>query len=391
MSIDVKQEVIELKEELVAVRRDFHMHPELAFEEHRTAKILADRLKKLGFQVQTGVAKTGVVGILECGQPGKTLMLRADMDALPIQEIEGRTYGSTYPGKMHACGHDGHTAVSLVIADILAKHKNQLKGRVKIVFQPAEEIVAGGKLMLEEGVMENPTPDRIIGFHTFPSLPRGKIGVRDGAMWAGVEELCIAVKGTGGHGGTPHVTADPIVAGSNIILSLENILARELSPFNPAALTMGVFSAGTRFNVIPDSIEIRGSSRTFTEETREFVRRRVEEISQLIAQAYRCSAKVSVERSAPAVWNNAEVANAVREAAAKVVGPDNVVDPGQSTVGDDVSVFLNEAPGCYFLLGVGNAEKGAGAPLHSPEYDLDEDALPIALETMSRAAIDFLS
>ena len=391
MSIDVKQEVIELKEELVAVRRDFHMHPELAFEEHRTAKILADRLKKLGFQVQTGVAKTGVVGILECGQPGKTLMLRADMDALPIQEIEGRTYGSTYPGKMHACGHDGHTAVSLVIADILAKHKNQLKGRVKIVFQPAEEIVAGGKLMLEEGVMENPTPDRIIGFHTFPSLPRGKIGVRDGAMWAGVEELCIAVKGTGGHGGTPHVTADPIVAGSNIILSLENILARELSPFNPAALTMGVFSAGTRFNVIPDSIEIRGSSRTFTEETREFVRRRVEEISQLIAQAYRCSAKVSVERSAPTVWNNPEVANAVREAAAKVVGPDNVVDPGQSTVGDDVSVFLNEAPGCYFLLGVGNAEKGAGAPLHSPEYDLDEDALPIALETMSRAAIDFLS
>ena len=391
MVIDVGLEIRELKEDLIAVRRDLHMHPELAFQEHRTAGLLAERLRALGYQVQTGVAQTGVVGVLECGQPGKTLMLRADMDAFPIQEVEGRSYGSTIPGRMHACGHDGHTAVSIIVASILAKHRSQLKGRVKMVFQPAEEIVAGGKAMLEAGVMKDPTPDRVLGFHTFPSLEVGKVGVRNGVMWAGVDEIHVLIKGAGGHGGTPHLTADPNIAGAHILIALQNILARELSPFEPAAFTMGVFQGGTQFNIIPESTEIKGSSRTFSQESKEFVRRRAREIAQGVAQGFRCQAEVEVVRGAPAVDNDPAVADSVREAAAQVVGPDNVVDPGLSAVGDDVSYFLQEAPGCYFVLGIANPDKGAGAPLHSPEYDLDEDSLPIAAETMARAAVQFLS
>ena len=391
MTIDVSREVQELKEELVAVRRDLHMHPELAFEEHRTADLLAERLRSLGYQVQTGVAQTGVVGLMECGQPGKTLMLRADMDALPIQELEGRSYGSTIPGKMHACGHDGHTAVSLIVASLLAKYRAQLKGRVKVVFQPAEEIIAGGKAMVDAGVMRDPSPDRVLGFHMWPTLEVGKVGVHSEYMWGSVDDVRLLVKGMGGHGGTPHLTIDPVVASAHVVIALQNILARELSPFQPAAFTLGILQAGTLYNVIPSEVEIRGSARALSSQVREFLHRRILEIATGVASAFRCQAEFQVVWGTPPVWNDPQVADSVREAAAAAIGAENVVDPGQGTVGDDVAYFLQEAPGCYFLLGVANPEKGSGAPLHSPEFDIDEEALPIAAETLARAAIQFLS
>ena len=391
MAIDISREVKELKEELIAVRRDLHMHPELAFEEHRTADLLAERLRSLGYQVQTGVAQTGVVGLMECGQPGKTLMLRADMDALPIQEVGERSYGSTIPGKMHACGHDGHTAVSLIVASLLAKYRAQLKGRVKVVFQPAEEIIAGGKAMIDAGVMRDPSPDRVLGFHMWPTMEVGKVGVHSEYMWGSADEVHLLVKGVGGHGGTPHLTVDPVVAGAHVVIALQNILARELSPFQPAAFTLGVLQAGTLYNVIPSEVEIRGSARTLSSQVREFLHRRIREIATGVASAFRCQAEFQVVRGTPPVWNDPQVTDSVREAAAAAIGAENVVDPGQGTVGDDVAYFLQEAPGCYFLIGVANPEKGSGAPLHSPEFDIDEEALPIAAETLARAAIQFLS
>lgn len=391
MAVDVRRDVMEMNEELIAVRRDLHMHPEIAFEEHRTAALLAERLKAMGFKVKAGVAKTGIVALLELGSPGKTLMLRADMDALPVQEVPGRPYGSTIPGKMHACGHDGHTAVVLTVASILAKYRSQLRGRLKVVFQPAEEIVAGAMAMMEEGVMKDPKPDYVLGFHFWASMETGKVGVHAGPMWAGVDAVRIGIKGVGGHGGTPHLTVDPIAAGAHVVTALENLLAREISPFASAALTFGVFRGGTLFNVIPAEAELQGSLRTFDPQVREFLVRRMRELAQGVAGGFRCQAQVSLPRSAPAVNNDGQVADVVREAAAAAVGADMVLDPGQATVGDDVSYFLRESPGCYYLVGIANPAEGAGAPHHSPEFDIDESALAVSAETMARAAVRLLS
>jgi len=391
MNTQVHRDIVELNEELVALQRDLHRHPELAFEEHRTAGIVAERLNTLGFKVQAGIAQTGVVGVLDSGQPGKTLMLRADMDALPIHEVEGRPYGSTIPGKMHACGHDGHVAVGLAVASLLARYRSQLKGCLKVVFQPAEEIVAGAKPMLEAGVMRDPVPDRVLAFHCWPSLEAGKVGVHQGFMWAAVEEIRLHLKGVGGHGGAPHLAADPLLAGAHVIVGLQALLSREVTAFQPAIFSQGIFHAGTRYNIIPEEAEIRGSCRTLDPQVREFMHRRIREITQGIAGSFRCEGSMEVMPGTPAVWNDAEACAAVQEAAAQAVGPDNVVDPGQSMVGDDMAYFLQEVPGCYFLVGVANPDKGSGASLHSPEFDIDEAALPIAVETLARAAIQFLS
>ncbi len=341
--------------------------------------------------MQTGVGRTGVVGTLDFGRPGKTLMLRADMDALPIQEIGGRSYGSTIPGKMHACGHDGHTSVSLIVADVLSKYRSQLKGRLKVVFQPAEEIIEGAKAMMEDGLLKDEKPDRVLGFHCWPSLEAGKVGVHPGFMWANVDIIRIHIKGVGGHGGTPHLTIDPIAVGAHVLVALENLFAREISPFASAVLSFGIFHGGTQYNIIPDDVELRGSVRTLDPQVRDFVLRRLRETATGVAQSLCARADVEMLTGVPAVDNDPDVCDDVREAAAAAVGAGNVVDPGQATVGDDMSYFLNAAPGCYFLLGVANPDKGAGAPLHSPEFDIDERALPIAAETLARAAVQFLS
>ena len=390
MAIDVRKDVKELQEELVALRRDLHSHPETAFEEHRTSGIVAKRLKALGFQVQTGVGRTGVVGVLDFGKPGKTLMLRADMDALPIQEAEGRPYGSTTPGKMHACGHDGHTSTSLIVAEILSRNRSRLKGRLKMAFQPAEEIIEGARAMFNDGLMKE-KPDRVLGFHCWPSLEAGKVGVHPEYMWAAVDIMKIVVKGVGGHGGTPHLTVDPVGGGAHVLIVLQNLLAREVSPFASACLTFGMFHAGTQYNIIPDEAEITGSLRTLDPQVREVLLKRVKDSIKGAAESLRCKAEVELLNGVPAVRNDPVVCDSVREAATAAVGAQNVVDPGQATVGDDMSYFLNEAPGCYFLLGVGNPSAGIGSPLHSPEFDIDERALPIAAETLARAATQFLS
>jgi len=285
-SDQLKSDIDELVPDMVALRRDLHEHPELAYEEVRTSGIVAQRLHGLGLEVQAGVAKTGVVGLLRGGasQPGaKTIAIRADMDALPIHEVNELDYRSTVDGKMHACGHDGHTSIALAVAALLSKRQAELTGNVKFIFQPAEEGRGGAKLMVKEGVMEG--VDGVIGLHLMSNYPVGRVGVRAGPVFASADGFVLSVKGKGGHAAMPHSAVDPIVISAYLITALQTLISRESSPFSPAVITIGTIQAGTAFNIIPETVEMQGTVRTFSQEVREKWLRRIREIADGIARA----------------------------------------------------------------------------------------------------------
>jgi len=391
MRAEIAQYVSELTEELIAVRRDLHRHPELAFKEERTAGLVARRLRELGLKVKTGVAGTGVVGLLEGSQPGPTVMFRLDMDALPIQEPQDRPYSSQNPGVMHACGHDGHTAVGLAVASILARYRHSIKGRVKLVFQPAEEIIAGAARMVEEGVMRDPPVDRVLSVHVWPGLPVGTIGVRAGPIFASVDEIALTIEGRGGHGGMPHLSVDAIAIAAQVHSTLQLIMGREVAPSQPAVLGFGTIHGGTQFNVICERVEMRGNVRCFDEQVRSQMLGRVREIASAVVTGLRGRLEFQHVRGCPAVVNDPEVAQRVAEVGAGVVGEGNVVQVDPQPVGDDCAYFLKEAPGCYFLLGIANPDRGITEPLHSPRFDLDEAALPIATHVLAETALSYLA
>ena len=285
-SDQLKSDIDELVPDMVALRRDLHEHPELAYEEVRTSGLVAQRLHSLGLQVQTGVAQTGVVGLLRGGasQPGaKTLAIRADMDALPIHELNELDYRSTVEGKMHACGHDGHTAIALAVAALLSKHQAELTGNVKFLFQPAEEGRGGAKQMVKEGVMEG--VDGVIGLHLMSNYASGRVGVRAGAVFASADGIVLRVKGKGGHAAMPESAVDPIVISAYLITALQTLLSRESSPFSPAVLTISTIQAGSAFNIIPETVEMQGTVRAFSQHDREKLLRRMSEIAHGIASA----------------------------------------------------------------------------------------------------------
>ena len=391
MASNVAEGVAELKEELIATRRDLHRHPETAFQERRTSELVAARLESFGYHVQRGIAETGVVGLLEGDEAGPTVMIRADIDALPIQEPEDRPYSSLSPGKMHACGHDGHTSVGLAVAELLSHHRQAMKGNVKLVFQPAEEIIAGAKRMLDEGVMKDPKVDRVLSFHMWPSLPVGKVVAQAGTIFSSVDEIRIDVKGRGGHGGLPHLSVDPIVIASHVVLALQDVLSREVAPDQAAVLGFGIIRGGSQFNIVAEEVELTGNIRTFDETNRSFMLQRVQEISTAVAGGLRGEAVFHHVKGSPSVVNDAEVAKIVAEVAAGVVGGENVVAIPPATVGDDAAYFLNEAPGCYFLMGCANSQRGIVAPLHSPDFDIDEEVLPLATRILTEATLRFLT
>src|SRR5438105_10698350 len=283
----LKSDIDELVPDMVALRRDLHEHPELAFEEVRTSGIVAQRLRTLGLEVQTGVAKTGVVALLRgsASSPGaKTIAIRADMDALPIHELNEIDYRSTVDGKMHACGHDGHTSIALAVADILSKRRAELPGNVKFIFQPAEETIGGAGPMVKEGAMEG--VDGVIGLHLISDYPVGRVGVRAGAVFASADRFTLTIKGKGGHAAIrPEMSVDPIVISAHIITALQTLISRETSPFSPAVITIGIIRAGTAFNIIPESVELQGTMRAFSEEDRARLLRRISEIANGIAGA----------------------------------------------------------------------------------------------------------
>ncbi len=388
--IDFLAEAHALRDELIAYRRDFHRHPELAFEEMRTAAIVAEALSKLGIEVQTGVGKTGVVGVLEGDEDGPTVLVRADMDALPIHEQNQVEYASAVDGKMHACGHDGHTAIALSVAKLFSKYRSQIKGRIKFVFQPAEEIGAGAKAMIADGVLENPRPDVTLGLHLWNERPLGVLGLASGYVMAGSSELYIKITGKGGHGAAPHLAVDPIVCGAHIVTALQSIVSRNVPPLEQAVVSVTTFHSGTASNIIPSTAELSGTIRTFNPEVRDLVSQRVQEIVQNTATALGCTAEITVEHSTMPVYNHPEVAGRLRKIFAQFID-DSQFDTEERTMGaEDVGLFMQDIPGMFFFVGSANEERDLHYPHHHPRFDFDEEALPLSVALMSAAIADYV-
>jgi amidohydrolase len=388
--VDFKAEAEALREQLVAWRRDFHAHPELAFQEHRSAGLIADRLRELGYQVQTGVATTGVVALLEGQQPGPVVMLRFDMDALPVTEENETEYVSQNPGVMHACGHDGHMAIGLGVATLMAHRQDEMAGILKLVFQPAEEDGNGAKAMVKEGVLENPRPDVVLATHVWNEKPIGMVDVSPGAIMAAAEKWTCTVQGKGGHGALPHQTVDPIVATAQIVTALQSVVSRNISPLETAVVTVGTVHGGDAFNVIPPQVDLGGTIRTYSPQVREMVLRRVRETIEGVAMACGAAAELDIVSLTPAVINDADVAEVLRAAAEAVVGAENVFSDVRTMGSEDAAFFMQEVPGCYFFLGSANAERGLNAPHHNPRFDFDEGALPLGVAVMMQTLAHYL-
>lgn len=390
-SIDFKSEALAMRDQLVAWRRDFHRHPELGFQEVRTSSIVAKHLGELGIEVQTGVGKTGVIGVLDGAKPSPVIMLRFDMDALPIHEANDTDYVSQNPGVMHACGHDAHTAIGMGIARLLTKHRNQLNGTVKFVFQPGEEGCGGALAMIGDGALEVPKPEISMGLHVWNDMPVGRAGVGAGPIMAAAGLFKIAVQGKGGHGAQPDKTIDAVLVGSAIVNALQSIVARNVEPRQAAVVSVCTFHAGGAFNVIADTAELTGTFRSFDDATHELIMRRIREVAEGTAIAMGATASVDVRRIAPATVNDVRAAEFVRADAVDVLGAEQV-EPEQFTMGaEDMSEFLKRVPGCFFFLGSANAARGLNAPHHNPHFDIDEDVLPLGVAILAQSAARYLS
>ena len=378
-----------LADELTAIRRDLHMHPELGFQEFRTAGIVTDQLNALGYEVVTGVGKTGVVGLLPGGQPGdRTVLLRFDMDALPIEDIKDVPYRSQTPGVMHACGHDAHVAVGLGVAKVLAKYREQLPGTIKLMFQPAEEGIGGAIAMINDGILDRigPPVDRALGLHVSSMHPFGTAVVRSGAMLAAGAGLTITVTGRGGHGAMPNQTVDAVVVAAQIIVALQTIVARNVDPEDTAVVSIGSIQAGNAGNVIAETAVMRGTIRSFTPESKALLRRRVPEIAMGIAAALGATATVEIGDGVDATVSAPAPTQVVYEAAAAVLGAENIDTTYRTTGGEDFSAVLARVPGNFFFLGARNDERGINAPHHNPRFDIDERCLPQGVAILCEAA-----
>ena len=389
MTIDFLAAAEALRDELIERRRDFHRHPELAFQEHRTAGIVADELNSLGLEVVSGVGQTGVIGILEGDSDGPTLLYRADMDALPIAEENETEYSSQAVGKMHACGHDGHTTIALGIAKLLADHREALNGRIKFVFQPAEEVGGGAKAMIDDGALDSPAPDRTLGIHLWNDLEVGEVSVVTGPTMSGVGIFEVTVTGKGGHGAMPHQTADPIVCAAQIIVALQTIVSRNVDPLDLVVLTIGLLHGGSARNIIPQSVTFSGTYRLFREETRELVKSRIHDIATGVASGMGCRADVDLGLGMGAIVNDAEVTSHTREVFSRLGDAVTVVEqPWMAS--EDVGLFMQGNPSAYLLVGSANHERKLDYPHHHPRFDFDEDVLPLSVGMMSAVIADYL-
>ncbi|NPA74757.1 MAG: amidohydrolase [Euryarchaeota archaeon] len=363
------------KDEVIKLRRDFHMYPELGFEEERTSGIVRDYLNDLGITTRS-MAKTGVVGYLNNGGE-KTVGIRADMDALPIQEENNVPYRSQVPGKMHACGHDAHTAMLLVTSKILSE--TEFDGNIRLVFQPAEEGLNGASKMVEGGAIDG--VDEIIGMHVWIGFPTATIAISPGPVLASVDRFKITVHGKGGHGAAPQDTADPIVTSSELIMALQTVVSRNVDPIDTAVVTVGKINGGTAFNIIPETVEMDGTVRTFTEEADKLIEKRIKVISEHIAKAHNCTADVEYLHLNHATVNDTRLAEIGKKVASQFT---TVVEQGRAMGGEDFSEYASRIPGLFAYLGIGNPKKGFVYPHHNPRFDMDEDALPygVAFETL---------
>ncbi len=374
-----------------ALRRDFHMHPEIGFQEVRTSGIIARELRELGIEVSTGIAKTGVIGLIEGAKPGPVVMLRFDIDALPIQEETGAEYASQNSGLMHACGHDGHAAIGLTVAKLLHARREEFGGTIKLVFQPAEEGMGGAQTMVKEGTMESPAPLRSLGLHIWNGKPLGWVGIAAGPVMAGASSFKITVRGKGGHGAIPHLSIDPVLASAQIITALQSIVSRNVDAQKAAVVTVASIHSGDAFNVIPAQVEMLGTIRFFEMEVGEMAHRRFNEIVHGIAAAMQCQAEIEISEITPPVINDAATTEQVLRAARAVFPAESPDTSPYVTMGsEDFAFFQQKAPGTYFFVGSNNESRGLNFGHHHPKFDFDEEVLVRGSALMAAAALEVL-
>lgn len=370
--------------EIQALRRTLHQHPELAFEEEQTAGLVARELEAAGIPYQTGVARTGVVGLITGGEPGPVVALRADMDALPIQEENTHEYCSRVPGKMHACGHDFHTSSLLGAARILQENRQHLKGTLKLIFQPSEEKLPGGaSVMIAEGVLQQPPVARILGQHVMPQLDCGRVGIRSGMYMASTDEIYLTIQGRGGHGALPHLSIDPVMIAAQVLVSAQQIVSRSADPRTPSVLTFGKVQANGATNIIPESVYLEGTFRTYNEKWRDEAHRLLRRTVEGIAESLGGKALLEIRKGYPVLYNDPELSSRTRSRIVEFVGEENVVDLDLWTAAEDFAWYTQEIPGCFYRIGTRNESKGIVHGLHTPRFDVDENALKISTGLMA--------
>ena len=371
----INPEVLKIKNTIIETRRDLHKHPELSFKEFRTSKIVSEKLEKFGFEVQTNIGKTGVIGVLKGKYKGKTIAMRADMDALPIQETSDVPYKSINDGIMHACGHDAHVAILLGAAEILSKKINQINGNIKFIFQPAEEGFGGAQYMIDDGAIDD--VDEIYGLHVWNYQKAGTVGIKSGPVMAAADKFTISIKGIGGHGAAPQGTVDATIVASYLIQSLQTIVSRNVNPLESTVITIGQINGGNNFNIIADKIILKGTARAYTQKNRNLIKKRMHEMCKGVGQTFGAKIQLNYKDGYPPVINDNNITNNVKKAANKII-PRGIVSPYLSMGGEDFSYFANKVPGCFFFLGsLPDSKEMMSTPQHCSHYDIDEDVMLI--------------
>ena len=385
-----------LRAKLVEQRRDFHMNPELSNREERTSRVIAEKLRALGLdEVKTGVGKYGVVALLKGKLPGGMVAVRADMDALPIQETIDAPYKSRNDGVKHACGHDAHMTIQLGVAELLSKMRDRVRGSIKFIFQPAEEGAppgerGGAQFMIEEGALENPRPSAIFGLHVMPNIEAGQIGYNSGPAMASSDRFSITIRGKKVHGAYPHDGVDTVVVAAECVTALQTIRSRRINTQEPLVITLGSIHGGNRFNIIADEVKLEGTMRTLNEEVRA---RSIEMMKQTLAgvtSAYGASYELEFGANNPVTYNDPALVEATLQVMRKILGEKNVTSPKPQMGAEDFSRYQKVIPGFFYFLGVGNKEKGVTAMIHTPDFDIDEESLVIGVKLMSNVMLDYL-
>ncbi|MBL8167986.1 MAG: amidohydrolase [Acidobacteria bacterium] len=393
---DIARAAESLRARLVETRRDFHMHPELSNREERTARVVAERLRALGLdEVKTGVGKHGVVALLKGKQPGGVVAVRADMDALPIQETLNVPYKSRNDGVKHACGHDVHMTVQLGVAEVLSKMRDQIRGTVKFIFQPAEEGVppgeeGGAKLMIAEGCLENPRPSAIFGLHVMPNIEVGQIGVNSGPAMASSDRFAITLRGKKVHGAYPHDGIDTVVVAAECISALQSIRSRRINTQEPLVITIGSIHGGNRFNIIADEVRLEGTMRTLNEDVRAQAMAMMKQTLAGVTSAYGATYELEFGGNNPVTYNDPALVAATLPTMKRVLGDANIITPRPQMGAEDYSLYQKVIPGFFYFLGVGNQSKGITAMIHTPEFDADENSLVIGVKVMTNVLLDYL-
>lgn len=373
------------------MRRDFHQNPELGFKEFRTSEIVAKELRALDLKIRTGVGETGVIGFIEGSKTGPVVMLRFDMDALPIDEVSNAEYRSNTPGVMHACGHDGHTAVGLTVARLLHARRSEWNGTVMLLFQPAEEGLGGAARMIEDGALDDPKPDFTMGLHLENEEKVGWFGLAPGPIMAAAEKFKITMTGKGGHGAEPQVTYDPVVASAQMIMSVQSIVSRNISPLKAGVVSITMVHGGDAFNIIPSKVELQGTIRTFEPEVRSRIVDRLSTIVSSTAQALGCTAQLEVTPLTPAVVNFPEEMKKIQDVAVRLF-PNSAIENNYHSMGsEDMAFFMEKVQGCFMLIGSKNSEKGLDSAHHHPSFDFDEQALSLGAALMAASTLNFLN